>query len=413
MKNIKLHFNVNLMPYIGIVFIGAVFFDIYKLLFTKPQLAIACGLLMASASFSDWLRNKNRVPFEGSLIFSSIVSMIMAVFVQNYGICYLFICLSNVAFAHQTKAIKWTFAALVATIAGLLLWWSDLPTQIFQLWEKQSQGVAYSALDVNALSSNFFSLVMSGLIIAVQISILRFAVLHWRSKTRLEKLNATLEEDSQNKERQRIAHELHDSLGHTLTGLLLYLDYAAIIIDSDQEQAKGLLTKSREITQQALEDCRSSVRDLKAHLDEPFDYIAVISELVGHYHAQKLINVHLTVDEAIRDQSPRLQYLLFELSRESITNTLRHGKATHIKIAAQYDDSRQGVALQVSDDGVGTLLLVKGTGLKAMEAKVLSASGTIEFTTGYGKGFSLSVSLPAMAPNTMDHATIENRRELA
>lgn len=174
----------------------------------------------------------------------------------------------------------------------------------------------------------------------------------------------------QETERGRVARELHDQVGQSLTAMLLHVDAAARIASPDQRTG---LEEVRGAAREALEDVRRIAMQLRPRV---LDDLGLPSALVDLTRSAARAG-HLTVTNHISDDLPVLgderDLLVFRVAQESLTNVLRHAQATSVELTLTR--SEDGVRLVVDDDGRGTdesdpLL---GGGIRGMRERALLA----------------------------------------
>lgn len=185
-------------------------------------------------------------------------------------------------------------------------------------------------------------------------------------------------------ERDRVARDVHDVLGHSLTVVSLKADLAERLIDIDPERAKGELADIRSLTRQSLAEIRATVSGLRvARLADERDVAATALRDAG-------IEADLPQDGDVVDPAHRIT--MAWVLREAVTNVIRHSGAHRVEVA--WGPSW----LEVSDDGRGLRGRKEGTGLTGVRERVAQAGGRIEVGEGItgsaGPGTRVRVELP-------------------
>jgi two-component system, NarL family, sensor histidine kinase DesK len=179
-------------------------------------------------------------------------------------------------------------------------------------------------------------------------------------------------------ERERVARDVHDVLGHSLTALSIKAELAGRLIDVDPERARAELASIQETARQALAEVRATVGGLRAgNLD---------AELEAAPHVLADAGVETRVVGTVADTDPRHRALLAWVLRESVTNVVRHAGASSVLV----DLGPRG--LSVTDDGAG-VSAPEGNGLRGMRERVSAAGGTLEVTDAR-PGTRVRVELP-------------------
>jgi len=213
------------------------------------------------------------------------------------------------------------------------------------------------------------------------------------ANTRLRERAAQIEDLAITKERNRLAREIHDSLGHYLTVVNVQISAAQTILDRDRTRALDHLAKAQTLTQEGLAEVRHSVAALRASPTESGPLPEALAQLAEQWNAAGL-RVKFAVDGTIRPLTPQANLTLYRAAQEALTNVGKHAHANSVDLYLDYRDARL-VLLRVTDDGLGSTNSEGGFGLLGVRERVQLLSGAVRVRTEAGKGFSLEVSLPA------------------
>lgn len=202
------------------------------------------------------------------------------------------------------------------------------------------------------------------------------------------------------KERNRLAREIHDILGHSLTSIATGLEACIQLSDINIEGVQGQLLKIQEIAKKGLNDVRRSVKELKIDTIEKYALIPAIEKLIGEMNMFSKTYVKLTIEGDILKLSDDEEQTVYRIVQESLTNAMRHGKAQNIviKIIFGYHE----VSIIVQDDGQGCEKINKGFGLTHIGERVEMLGGTVEFVSVVGKGFTTKLNIPIRWGNAYD-----------
>lgn len=184
-------------------------------------------------------------------------------------------------------------------------------------------------------------------------------------------------------ERQRISGEIHDSLGHDLTGLILTLEAGKRLIKIDPEAAGGYWEKALYTARSAMQSVRELVAGKEPNAQ--FELVSFLADMAGRVQDTTGLKVALEVPVTTLELSVQEQFNLYRVFQEAITNTLKHAKAHSAVIVIKVEPD--GVWFNYSDDGMGTQHIEHGTGLKGMIARISAMGGTIHFESKPGQGF--------------------------
>lgn len=210
------------------------------------------------------------------------------------------------------------------------------------------------------------------------------------SKAQLKDVYEQLSRTAVFEERNRIAKDIHDNAGHSITTVIMQTEAAKLLMDDNPEEAKNRIISANIQAKNALEQMRESV-----HLFAGRANTRTLKEEIEEVIAQTIDGTELKIRCDIDDVSVGVESFRFIINstKESIANGLRHGKATAFYI--ELKKSLSGLSLLISDNGTGVDGDVKeGFGLKGMREKAEALGGKCEFSGEKGEGFEVSVTLP-------------------
>jgi signal transduction histidine kinase len=226
-----------------------------------------------------------------------------------------------------------------------------------------------------------------------------------RLAARLEQANrdlqayaAKIEELSATQERNRLARDIHDGLGHYLTAMNMQAQVIGNLIQQKPAEALQALDKLQVMILDALADVRRSVAALRSESHLPDDLVAAIERLIKENRDAGLIT-----ELAISGESQRLpsaaELTLYRAAQEGLTNVRKHARAQRAIVLLEYLPGE--VHLRIQDDGVGSTLQegqiqsLKGSfGLFGVGERVQLLKGRMTIRTSLGQGFCLEVFLP-------------------
>lgn len=203
--------------------------------------------------------------------------------------------------------------------------------------------------------------------------------------TEVEELAATTE-------RNRLAREIHDGLGHYLTVVNVQIGAARTILDQDRRRALEHLSKAQALTQEGLAEVRRSVATLRASPTESRPLPQALDKLVEQWKAAGL-GARLTVSGIVRPLSPQTNLTLYRAAQEALTNAAKHAHAYSVDVILDYSDRRL-TQLSIKDDGIGSSNSEGGFGLLGVRERVQILKGSVRVRTITGNGFTLEVEVP-------------------
>jgi signal transduction histidine kinase len=204
-------------------------------------------------------------------------------------------------------------------------------------------------------------------------------------------------------ERNRLAREMHDTLGHRLTVAAVQLEGAQRLIPQDPERAAGMVGVVREQVSEALSELRRTVATLRAPLEEDLRLRSALQRLVNHFVEATGVTVHLMLPEERPELPDPYRMALYRAAQEALTNVQRHSKAREVWFQLTQQDSR--ITLLIGDNGVGpaqTSYQGAGFGLRGLEERATRLGGQVHLDPRPGGGTQLHFSLPLPQESTDD-----------
>ena len=259
------------------------------------------------------------------------------------------------------------------------------------------------------LQSDLVFLLALGFILAVGQVLVREKA----SRTRSESLLAELEEAHQQlrlyagqveelataKERNRLAREIHDSLGHYLTIINVQLEKALSYRDRNPEEEEQAVRDAKRLASEALQDVRRSVSALRA-ANEPFVLIPALQALVDRLRRAQLA-VEIRIEGREEGYSQQALMALFRVAQEGLTNIQKHAHTALARLDVHFGEAE--ATLRLSDDGPGFDLAELSAlrpgregsyGLQGVRERLELVGGAVQVETGPGQGTILSATVP-------------------
>ena len=198
--------------------------------------------------------------------------------------------------------------------------------------------------------------------------------------------------DTQEKERQRLAKDLHDSLTQQLSAIKLYISSMADAVKNKMQ--KEILVKSNDALTEVITDMRNICFNLMPKTLETFGLIKAVREFCNHflYHRK----IQFTVHEKTRLPvfSSALAIDLYRVIQEFITNAIRHGHASKICISFSYSKKILNVLLLDNGTGFDGEQAAKGMGLQNVQSRVKSHNGSLHIKSAVDTGTQYKIAIP-------------------
>jgi signal transduction histidine kinase len=207
-------------------------------------------------------------------------------------------------------------------------------------------------------------------------------------------------------ERQRLAHEIHDTLAQGFASIVMNLEAAdASLVAGHSTQAQWHLGQARLTARESLSEARRLIWALRPKLLEEAPLPEALSRLTERWSVANSIAATITVTGSPRTLPPEVDATLFRVAQEALTNVRKHARANRAALTLSYMHDR--VALDTRDDGTGFdpaktgdasgSTHAGGFGLETMRERVERLGGTLSIESVPGEGTTLAVELPLAA----------------
>jgi two-component system sensor histidine kinase DesK len=264
----------------------------------------------------------------------------------------------------------WTYVGVV--IATALFPWRVTWMSVF--------GLAGLALLFDVIGSGWNADVLWVPAIIASISLMMAAFMRSiDSLARMRMAQREVERLAAERERGRVARDIHDILGHSLTVITVKTELARRLVDADPERAKAELAEVEALSRGALADVRATVAGFRG--------VSISGELAAARVALDAVDIALEAPSTTDAVAPEHRELAGWVVREGVTNVVRHAHATRCRI--RLEPGR----IAVEDDGVGAVDSGTGTGLAGLRERVDAAGGRLSVGRSDLGGFRLEVTL--------------------
>lgn len=211
-----------------------------------------------------------------------------------------------------------------------------------------------------------------------------------RMNCKLRKANEEIENLAKVAERERIARDLHDVLGHTLSVITLKSELAGKLVDRDPQRAGKEIREVEEISRQALSDVRDAIRGYRSR--------GLVAELAQAKTTLETAGLTVQCDAATTMKLPAVQESVLSLAvREAVTNVVRHAQARTCRMRLEQQNG--SCRFEIHDDGCGSSN-GEGNGLRGMRERVEMLGGTLDRSTEAGTTLTITLPLKEVEPKT-------------
>ncbi|WP_055069737.1 sensor histidine kinase [Clostridium massiliamazoniense] len=208
----------------------------------------------------------------------------------------------------------------------------------------------------------------------------------------LENYASSIEELAILKERNRISREIHDNVGHALSTTMIQLSAIERIANKEKSAIENIACNLREFVKDSLDDVRKAIKELKPDKYNEVEVIFKIEELLKNFEKMTDIKIIYRISKNRWLLNYKLSNVIYRIIQEALSNSLKHGKATEIRVIMNFSD--EGLVLLIEDNGLGCdEVIYNGVGLKGIEERVREINGELEISTSKGSGFKIKLSI--------------------
>lgn len=236
-----------------------------------------------------------------------------------------------------------------------------------------------------------FVLLLVGAVLAEHQSREQLTVAH----RRLRQYALRIENQATLEERNRIAREIHDSVGHYLTAQSIQLENVALFLAENPQRAANHLQKARQLGKEALENVRHSVATLRNHPLQGRSLAVELDKSIGEFKKTMGIEIESRI-QLSSSLSDEVTTALYRVIQEALTNIAKHSQATRAYLSLQQKGAR--IYLRIKDNGCGfePLENTTGFGLQGMRERVEALGGIFDAIAAPGEGCHITVEIPIL-----------------
>ena len=199
---------------------------------------------------------------------------------------------------------------------------------------------------------------------------------------KLEEYARESEKAAETRERNRLAREIHDTLGHSLTGIITGIEACVMIMDVAPEATKEQLHAIAEVARSGIRDVRRSVNALRPDALEHMDLGNALEQMIDGTRRSTGVTIDYECQIHLGGFSQDEEDIIYRIVQESITNAIRHGKATQIRVRIGREFHILDIHIQ--DNGTGCADIKKGFGLHHMQERLDILGGTLIYDGSHG-----------------------------
>ena len=369
------------------------------LIFFETLILFSCVIVLMN--FFD--HRVKEYPFE-NLLFLSIETILgffimKSLYFSYNGIIYLIFCDALFRFK-ENKYVKWlTIPLSLLLIISNYDFFSTLFPLVnadayFEVYTSTTRGLLQVGINFLDIINLLFFILFLMIYIANEVQenerMTQELIMVHQVNHELENYAAVSEKIAEDKERKRLAREIHDTLGHALTGIAAGVDACIAMIDINPEATKKQLMVISKVVRQGIVDVRNSLNKLRPGALEQHGFKGAIENMIEEFTSVSDLTISLDYRLDKVDFENTKEDILFRVIQESVTNAVRHGDATHIDISLYIEDN--SLYLKIQDNGQGCEEIHYGFGLKQMKERLGMINGKVAYDGHHG--FLTIVTIP-------------------
>jgi signal transduction histidine kinase len=369
------------------------------LIFFETLILFSCVIVLMN--FFD--HRVKEYPFE-NLLFLSIETILgffimKSLYFSYNGIIYLIFCDALFRFK-ENKYVKWLTIplSLLLIISNYDFFNTLFPIvnadAYFEVYTSTTRGLLQVGINFLDIINLLFFILFLMIYIANEVQenerMTQELIMVHQVNHELENYAAVSEKIAEDKERKRLAREIHDTLGHALTGIAAGVDACIAMIDINPQATKKQLMVISKVVRQGIVDVRNSLNKLRPGALEQHGFKGAIENMIEEFTSVSDLTISLDYRLDKVDFENTKEDILFRVIQESVTNAVRHGDATHIDISLYIEDNN--LYLKIQDNGQGCEEIHYGFGLKQMKERLGMINGKVAYDGHHG--FLTIVTIP-------------------
>ena len=217
-----------------------------------------------------------------------------------------------------------------------------------------------------------------------------------KAHLKLQTYSAQAEELAVAEERNRLAREMHDTLGHRLTVSIVQLEGAERLVDEEPQRAQEMLATVKEQMRAALSELRQAVATLREPLQADLSITNALKSLGQNFQTATEIEVQMAFAHNIPELPNEYRVAIYRAAQEALTNIQRHAQAEHIHMSLLLNEKAASIDLTLRDDGIGLPEKADklGFGLRGIQERATQLNGIMRLETNPNGGAQICLCLP-------------------
>jgi signal transduction histidine kinase len=311
---------------------------------------------------------------------------------------YLIVVIRSCLIFKPTGRLLATGLIFISFLLSLVISVKDLPA--IQLELTQPKPVTLNEIRIWFIISSINTAFLFGLVLVFVLMLVNALLAERQSRQKLTLAHDQLreyalriEDQATLQERNRIAREIHDSLGHAMTAQSIQLENALLFCHSNPDKTQAFLTEAKQLVATALKEIRQSVSRLRSDSLQGRTLESALATLIQDFYKR----TNITPDSKISLTYPltaEVMTAVYRIVQEALTNICKHSDATQVTL--QLQTIHRHLHLLISDNGRGfnPEQNTTGFGLQGMQERTVALGGHFKLASEIGKGCRVTVEIP-------------------
>jgi signal transduction histidine kinase len=301
----------------------------------------------------------------------------------NFDILLYVVIAKSCFLLNRKEAIATVIAAGIARFLSLL--WI-LPDTLHDICSHSVDPCNPLKITLNLLVSNTCAYIAASIFVFL---LCQSVLTEYTSRQRAEVLAQQVETLAATVERSRIARDIHDSLGHTLTSLSIQVELAQKLSQRNPDQVPQVLNTIKFLTNQCLQDVNLALKTVR---QPNFNFNEALKALIEQVKKSQSLTIHTDINLPILPLP--ISHQLYCIVQEGLTNVQKHAYASEVNLRGQV--TPDSIILELEDDGKGfnSSLPHNGFGLQGMQERVQLLGGQFKIDSAVDRGTQIQVIIP-------------------
>jgi signal transduction histidine kinase len=311
---------------------------------------------------------------------------------------YLIVVIRSCLIFQPTGRLLATGLVFLSFLLSLVISVKDLPA--IQLELTQPKPVTLNQIRIWFIISNINTAFLFGLVLIFVLMLVNALLAERQSRQKLilahnqlRQYALRIEDQATLQERNRIAREIHDSLGHTLTAQSIQLENALLFCHSNPDKTQEFVSKAKQLEAVALKEIRQSISTLRSDPLQGKNLESALATLIEDFG----VRTNIALDSTIHLTQPvtsEVKTAIYRIIQEALTNISKHSQATQVTLKLQI--TPEYLHLVIKDNGIGfnPEQNTTGFGLQGMQERTLALGGHFHLSSEMGMGCHVNVNIP-------------------